>query len=114
MALDDEVLTREIQLQLDGDLLSYGWLRQIVRELYPAIQKKMVTALVYESVARLFDSRIAIIGNACEIDGVVRVVPWSGNRDEVLDKLKSFMWGAGENPSQEDLNGFWIERAGIP
>ncbi len=110
MAVSEEELILEIQQQLDSDVLSYGWLRQIVRDFDPRIDKHTITKLVYEAVVRIYDSGIAIIGNAKQIDGMVIVVPWNGTRDELLEKLDNFITQAGDTPSQDDLNGFWLER----
>ena len=105
-------LIDEIKVQLDSDILDYGWLRQIVRDNSRIRDPDTITTLVSNAVTELYQSGLVVIGEARNVSGVVRVIQWNGTREDVLAKLRVLIADGGNFPTIDQLNGFWIEKVG--
>ena len=107
MNIDAEVLT-EIKVQLQDDILYFGWLCQLVRLIKPQPIDTEYVGTVVEAVIQLHQAGTIIIGNAREVDGVVLIEPWPERDKELRARVE---WEI-ENANERDRDFcFWIQLA---
>ena len=102
----DERLIEEVQSQLEGDILHFAWLVQIVHQMNPSLSDSECTDTVVALVARLHDDATIVIGNARQIDEIVLIDAWPESKHNLRDRIKS----AIVDSSDRDRDFcFWIQ-----
>ena len=98
----------ELRLQLDSDILEYGWILQVAGDCQVAsdVIPVTITTAVYNAVAALLEEGAAEIGDAEDVGGYVTVHPWQGSFDERKSRLKEVIDRLGTTPEPGD--GFWL------
>ena len=102
----DERLIEEVQSQLEGDILHFAWLVQIVHQKYPSLSDSECTDTVVALVARLHDDATIVIGNARQIDEIVLIDAWPESKHNLRDRIKSAIV---ESSDRDRDFCFWIQ-----
>ncbi len=97
-------LRDEILRQLETDILSYGWLRQLAKsDSHGSAESRHH---VLDLVSALVDDGLAVVGLARSDDNMVVIYPWS----ERGEALKERMAREVDNVSPDDKDWvFWIQ-----
>jgi len=101
-------LIEEIRNQLQHDILSYGWLRQIARQYHPLGTSTEISALVRDAVQDLASKGDINLGIAKEMNDRAVIVPWSVEMKESLAKLEETISATNPEEDAEDGYAFWI------
>jgi hypothetical protein len=86
MCIDPDI-NAEIASQLNHDILYFGWLCQIVRDLRPSFTEYQIVECVLAAIAHLVDDQSIVIGDAKEINGTVQIEPWHTPITELHGKM---------------------------
>ena len=105
----DEQLADEIESQLKDDILHFAWMSQIARLQKPSRSTTDCTNAVLDSATKLHTDRKIIVGNAHCADGLVRIVPWQEQKDELRTRMKSAI--NERNGSDDQAFCFWVQLA---
>ena|GEM_PF-4462036 len=82
-----EELAKEIQFQLNEDILSFGWMVQIARLQNPGgVDADWVNA-VDDAIVLLAAGDEIVVGNTKILDGRVHIEPWPEKGQELRDRL---------------------------
>jgi hypothetical protein len=101
-------LIKELQLQLDEDLLQYAWILQVARDCGADQENLPITEVVYNSVAKLLDDGLAEVGDTRLGDGIVEFDAWSGTLEERKLQLRRLIEHFGTDPGLGE--GFWLAK----
>jgi hypothetical protein len=94
-------LEAEILNQLEGDILSFGWLRQLAAN-------NLNEDAVFDAAVALVDSGLVVVGDARSDQGVVIVGKWNEIGRDLKDKMRRRVSSAPE--SDRDFC-FWLQLA---
>ena len=94
----------EIKSQLQDDILHFGWLCQIARDLYPSFTDSEIVGCVTAAVTHLAKDRAIVVGDATESDGVVQIQPWTIEQEKLPARLTETVTG-----SKDREFCFWIQ-----
>ncbi len=97
-----DTLRDEVIRQLEGDILSFGWLRQMAELEFGHPAGNASRIAVFDLVSALVDSGVAVVGDAKNDGKMVLVYPWC----ELGEALKERMRGAVDAASSEDQD--WV------
>lgn len=73
----------EIESQLQDDILHFGWLCQIARDLHPSFAEWEIVDCVISAVSHLAKDRLIVVGAAAETNGMVQIQPWPVRPEEL-------------------------------
>ncbi len=107
MAISSQ-LSYEILEQLRDDILSYGWLCQMVRDQKPDASKKEVDGIIENSCRLLLEKKQIVIGNAVLVGEIIEIHPFSSNTNESLRLISDIMRTSDPRSNPEDSDRFWI------
>lgn len=82
-----EELAQEIRFQLNGDILSFGWIVQIARLQSPGGVEVDWVSAVYDAIGLLASGGEIVVGNASNLDGRVHIESWPEKGQELRDRL---------------------------
>lgn len=91
----------EILSQLEGDILSFGWLRQLAA---PDLKEEAV----FDAAATLVDSGIVVIGDAKSERGMVIIEKWRETGSDMKKKMRHRVDSASD--MDRDFC-FWLQLA---
>jgi hypothetical protein len=94
----------EIKSQLQADILHFGWLRQIARDLCPSFTDSQIEDCVAAAVTHLAKDRVIVVGDAAEVDGIVQIQPWTVPQEKLAARLTETITG-----SKDRELCFWIQ-----
>jgi len=101
-------LVTEIEMQLDDDLLYFGWLLQIVQTQNPDSTELERIASVLDAVMYLHQRKTVVVGDAIQTAGMVCIRPWPESDERLRAKLELTI----NDASAGDRNFcFWIQLA---
>lgn len=104
---DTEKLEREIEFQMQSDILAYSWLLDIARRMFPDRNFESRAELLIEALTNLVNRLDVSIGPTKSIDSVLHVQSWAGLAEKRIQKLRDYIAEHGD----PDLNagfGFWV------
>lgn len=76
-----EKFEAEVLSQLEGDLLSFGWLRQLTTP-------RLTEDAVFDAVVTLVDSGLVVVGEAKSERGMVIVERWRETGGDLKNKMR--------------------------
>ena len=103
------VLVDQVRNELENDLLDYGWILQIVKDIGGQNDSEPIPRLVHRLVEALLDQGFAEIGDARSENGNVVFLPWSGDVEERKARAKTEIDRWGLDPGVGE--GFWLAKA---
>ena len=103
----DQRLFDEIKLQLEDDILSFGWLRQLANTQNSERPESECVDAVISTVLKLHSDRQIVIGNAYESDNTVLVSSWTETNDVLAAKMRSETIRLDGTDDQQFC--FWIQ-----
>ena len=104
----DQQFVREIQSQLENDIVHFAWLAQLVHQQNPSFTNAECVAAVVDLVAHLHNDGKIVIGDARETNAIVLIDAWSESKHALRDRIKSVI--AESNDDVRDFC-FWIQLA---
>lgn len=105
-------LTAEIAKQLEGDILSYGWLLQITTQISPDEPFTGRSVMLVDALAELVNQRGVTIGPAALLNGKVHITNWGQTKEATVEALRQFIELNGQPGNRIDIEfGFWV---GLP
>ena len=107
MAISDQI-SKEILAQLRYDILSYGWLSQMVRDVIAGRTKDEVDSILLDSIRQLLERQQVIVGHAVLVDDLLHVLPLASNTGDSIQILCELMRTADPVQSVEDADKFWV------
>jgi len=94
-------LETEILSQLEDDILSFGWLRQLAA---PDLKEEAV----FDAAVTLVDSGIVVIGDAKSERGMVIIEKWRETGDDLKGKMRHRVDSASD---LDRYSCFWLQLA---
>jgi acyl carrier protein len=105
-------LKAEIAKQLEGDILSYGWLLQITTQVLPDEPFEVRSVMLIDALAALVNELGVTIGPTTLLNGKVHITNWGQTKEATIDALRHFIELNGEPGNRIDIDfGFWV---GLP
>ena len=96
----------EVIRQLEGDILSFGWLRQMAEMEFGHSVGGASRKVVFDLACALVDLGVAVVGDAKNDGKMVLVYPWR----ERGEALKERMSRKVDSVSPQDQNcAFWLQ-----
>ena len=105
----DEQLIDKITSQLEDDILYFAWIAKIARMQKPERNEADCTKAVVDSVIKLHNDGIIVVGNAYQSDGMVLINPWPEENKELRTRIESAI--AKYNGSDDQNFCFWVQLA---
>ena len=94
----------EIESQLQDDILHFGWLCQVTRDLCPSFTDLEIVDSVTAAVTHLANDRVIVVGGAAESNGIVQIQPWIIPQEKLPARLTETITG-----SKDREFCFWIQ-----
>jgi hypothetical protein len=97
---------REIESQLQDDILNFAWLQQLVGQQNPSFTDAECVVAVVDLVAKLHNDGKIVVGDARETNGMVLIDAWPESNHNLRDRIKSVI-----TESNDDVRDFcfWIQ-----
>lgn len=92
--------------QLGSDILSYGWLRQMVETGTRLPVEVSGRQVVLDVIISLVDSGIAVVGEVRNENEMVLIHSWTERGEALRAKLESAI---DEAPRGDEEWGFWLQ-----
>lgn len=102
----DQQLVRELESQLQDDILYFAWLQQLVGQQNPSFADAECVDAVVDLVAKLHNDGKIVVGDARETNGMVLIDAWPESNHNLRDRIKSVI-----TESNDDVRDFcfWIQ-----
>ena len=100
-------LANELRRQLESDLLEFGWILQVSRDI-EGVGKNPNAEIVHAAIVELLNDGSAEVGDARNVAGRVEFYSWPGSLEEISVRLKRVIAETGLTP--ESGEGFWLAK----
>jgi hypothetical protein len=101
-------LAKELQLQLESDLLEFWWILSVAKDFESGVVGPPITDVVYDVIVKLLTQGVAEVGDARLLGGRVEFYPWPGTLEERKTRLKQEIQRLGTTATMGE--GFWLAK----
>lgn len=102
----DHAFRDEVISQLEGDILSFGWLRQMAELEFGHAAGGDSRRAVFDLACTLADSGIAVVGDAKSDGKIVLISAWCQRGEALKEKMAGKVDGA---PPEDRDWAFWLQ-----
>jgi hypothetical protein len=91
---------------LEGDVLSYGWLRQMAELNFGSLAGSERDRMVFDLVCDLIEAGVAVVGDAQNDGKMLLIHPWPERSAPLRERLERAV--AEASPGDQDW-AFWLQ-----